>query len=416
MPFVRGAHGVLELPVGTIEASGTHAARPGPPGAGRLSRVPDLWPASRRELPIRRLRPADALGQPPDSAPNHHCVNRATVGIRAEDESPDARSVDPLITRREWLTATRTSRGPVGQCRPPAPHSGPHIRGRPRGPVMSRRISARRSSSGAWMIDVSVGSFREVRIRQSVAAVGSGGDGRCQPGPDLADRARASREVCPSHCLRQVGDTLGPREFSLDAWWRRRPRSTVSIDRGHAALVDHVVATLRANGWLTRVEVTFNNFGERGLGRYRRLASARADPAHRRGQDRDRRCPGHDQHLRAEGSRAPGPARDRRGLGPPAPSPDSWSSPRRHANRAIVRDHRFDLRCDLACTDTGRSTLAQDPIKPRGRPSSRLRWDLVPAIRADRTPDLRGSGWCSGSDARNRDRDRRAGRRTFDST
>jgi hypothetical protein len=36
------------------------------------------------------------------------------------------------------------------------------------------------------------------------------------------------------------------------------------IDRGHAALVDHVVASLRADGWVTRVEVTFNNFGERG--------------------------------------------------------------------------------------------------------------------------------------------------------
>jgi transcriptional regulator with XRE-family HTH domain len=62
--------------------------------------------------------------------------------------------------------------------------------------------------------------------------------------------------------LRKVGAALDIR-ISLDAWWQAGQIDRL-IDRGHAALVDHVVATLRANGWLTRVEVTFNHFGERG--------------------------------------------------------------------------------------------------------------------------------------------------------
>ena len=52
-------------------------------------------------------------------------------------------------------------------------------------------------------------------------------------------------------------------KLSLDAWWRAGEVDRL-LDRGHAALVDHVVASLRADGWVTRVEVTFNHFGERG--------------------------------------------------------------------------------------------------------------------------------------------------------
>ena len=59
-----------------------------------------------------------------------------------------------------------------------------------------------------------------------------------------------------------VGDVLDIR-VSLDPWWRSGELDRL-VDRGHAALVDHVVATLRAEGWITRIEVTFNNFGERG--------------------------------------------------------------------------------------------------------------------------------------------------------
>jgi transcriptional regulator with XRE-family HTH domain len=62
--------------------------------------------------------------------------------------------------------------------------------------------------------------------------------------------------------LRKVGAVLDIR-FSLDAWWRSGEVDRL-VDRGHAALVDHVVAGLRADGWVTRVEVTFNHFGERG--------------------------------------------------------------------------------------------------------------------------------------------------------
>lgn len=62
--------------------------------------------------------------------------------------------------------------------------------------------------------------------------------------------------------LRKVGTALDIR-LSLDAWWRAGEVDRL-VDRGHAALVDHVVASLRADGWVTRVEVTFNHFGERG--------------------------------------------------------------------------------------------------------------------------------------------------------
>lgn len=62
--------------------------------------------------------------------------------------------------------------------------------------------------------------------------------------------------------IRKVGDVLDIR-ISLDAWWQSGDVDRL-VDRGHAALVDHVVATLRADGWITRVEVTFNHFGERG--------------------------------------------------------------------------------------------------------------------------------------------------------
>lgn len=51
--------------------------------------------------------------------------------------------------------------------------------------------------------------------------------------------------------------------LSIDAWWRAGELDRL-VDRGHAALVEYVVGQLQDQGWLTRVEVTFNNFGERG--------------------------------------------------------------------------------------------------------------------------------------------------------
>ena len=66
----------------------------------------------------------------------------------------------------------------------------------------------------------------------------------------------------PLRTIRTVGDVLGI-TISLDAWWRSGNLDRL-VDRGHAALVDHVVTTLRADGWVTRIEVGFNHFGERG--------------------------------------------------------------------------------------------------------------------------------------------------------
>lgn len=62
--------------------------------------------------------------------------------------------------------------------------------------------------------------------------------------------------------LRAVGATLDI-AVSIDAWWRSGELDRL-IDRGHAALVEFVVGELHDHGWLTRVEVTFNHFGERG--------------------------------------------------------------------------------------------------------------------------------------------------------
>ena len=62
--------------------------------------------------------------------------------------------------------------------------------------------------------------------------------------------------------LRAVGATLDI-AMSIDAWWRAGELDRL-VDRGHAALVEYVVGQLHDQGWRTRVEVTFNNFGERG--------------------------------------------------------------------------------------------------------------------------------------------------------
>jgi transcriptional regulator with XRE-family HTH domain len=62
--------------------------------------------------------------------------------------------------------------------------------------------------------------------------------------------------------LRVVGAALDI-AISIDAWWRSGELDRL-VDRGHASLVEYVVSQLHDLGWQTRVEVTFNNFGERG--------------------------------------------------------------------------------------------------------------------------------------------------------
>ena len=113
------------------------------------------------------------------------------------------------------------------------------------------------------MDDSRVGRIvREVRIRKAWRQ------------RDLADAAGVSQglisrielgrfDTLSLGKIRKVGDVLGI-TISLDAWWRSGNIDRL-VDRGHAALVDHVVAALRADGWVTRVEVTFNHFGERGV-------------------------------------------------------------------------------------------------------------------------------------------------------
>lgn len=112
------------------------------------------------------------------------------------------------------------------------------------------------------MDDLRVGRIiREVRIRKAwrqrdlaaAAGVSQGLISRIELG--RIDNLSLGR-------IRKVAEALGI-TISLDAWWRSGNIDQL-VDRGHAALVDHVVATVRADGWVTRVEVTFNHFGERG--------------------------------------------------------------------------------------------------------------------------------------------------------
>jgi transcriptional regulator with XRE-family HTH domain len=62
--------------------------------------------------------------------------------------------------------------------------------------------------------------------------------------------------------LRKLGDALDI-QITVDAWWRSG-RADQLLDRVHAALVEYIVALLRAAGWDVRVEFTFNEFGDRG--------------------------------------------------------------------------------------------------------------------------------------------------------
>lgn len=114
----------------------------------------------------------------------------------------------------------------------------------------------------ARMDDRAVGSlFRSVRIRgrmrQEDVAKQSG---LARSIVSLIERGSLERVSLAS--LRRVGDVLDIR-VQIDSWWRSGDADRLR-DRAHAALVDRVVRELRAAGWVVRVEVTFNHFGERG--------------------------------------------------------------------------------------------------------------------------------------------------------
>ena len=74
------------------------------------------------------------------------------------------------------------------------------------------------------------------------------------------ESGRLDRVSLPT--LRAVGTTLDIR-ISIDAWWRAGEVDRL-LDRGHAALVEYTLGLLRDHDWTTRVEVSFNDFGDRG--------------------------------------------------------------------------------------------------------------------------------------------------------
>ena len=90
---------------------------------------------------------------------------------------------------------------------------------------------------------------------------------------DVAAAARVSRSFVSSVERGQArGASIGKLAAvcvalgaDLDVWIRWRGEGLDRLlDEGHATLVDQVVAKLRGGGWDVALEVTFNEFGERG--------------------------------------------------------------------------------------------------------------------------------------------------------
>ena len=112
------------------------------------------------------------------------------------------------------------------------------------------------------MDDRRVGQIlREVRIhhgwRQADLSERSG-VGRAQISE--AELGRIDRVSLRS--LRRLGDALDIR-VSVALWWRAGQIDRL-LDRAHAAIVEHVVQSLRSDEYDVRVEYTFSEFGERG--------------------------------------------------------------------------------------------------------------------------------------------------------
>lgn len=88
----------------------------------------------------------------------------------------------------------------------------------------------------------------------------AGASGVSQSVISRIERGRLDGVALPT--LRRVGAALDIR-LTIDAWWRAGDADRLA-DRGHAALVEFVLAELQAHGWIVRAEETFNHFGERG--------------------------------------------------------------------------------------------------------------------------------------------------------
>ena len=86
--------------------------------------------------------------------------------------------------------------------------------------------------------------------------------GRVSAEPRSRQRSEGWSSASPSP--RSVGSVsvLGIR-VSLDGWWTEG-RADQLLDQAHAALVEHTLQSMGGAGWETRVEYTFNEYGERG--------------------------------------------------------------------------------------------------------------------------------------------------------
>src|SRR5690349_12135193 len=90
---------------------------------------------------------------------------------------------------------------------------------------------------------------------------------------DLANRARVSRPfvsklergLARTTELRRIDAVCAALGADLDVRIRWRGEALDRLlDEAHAAIVDAVVALLRPLGWELALEVTFNEFGDRG--------------------------------------------------------------------------------------------------------------------------------------------------------
>lgn len=104
-------------------------------------------------------------------------------------------------------------------------------------------------------------ALRELRRRegqtQAEAAAAAGVSMR------MYRRAEGDRDgSVPPRVLRQIFDPFEAR-VRVSVWWKGAELDRI-LDEAHAAVVERVVAVLRARRWETAAEVTFSEYGERG--------------------------------------------------------------------------------------------------------------------------------------------------------
>jgi transcriptional regulator with XRE-family HTH domain len=123
-----------------------------------------------------------------------------------------------------------------------------------------RRVSGSREDR--LMDDGQIGRLlRAVRLRRNMRQVDVAEQVGVHQGV-ISDLERGGLETVGLATARRVAHVLDVR-LVINAFWRGGEGDRL-LDRAHAALVEHVIAFLRAAGWQVMPEFTFNVFGDRG--------------------------------------------------------------------------------------------------------------------------------------------------------